>query len=315
MTENRSSRRTPRSTLSTQLFDFPSRSAKSCCDIRRRLRQYATRRPIGWSSTVPPLPPQVPVPHEVSPSSERQSHRLCATHRLRARISLCTLQNALSLRKRLTCWRVTDLNGLRWGDMHVMGVAQRLLLRGDARRYAERGWRVMPAAALMTDRYVCGPLCPTVAVHPAVDRWESAAPSDWSDVDGWWRNSPHSVLLATGDTFDVIEVSAGVGVAAVQRLRTVPVAADPAGRWMFLVAPGATLVPELRESRDTVLHGAGSWIPAPPTRTPAGRVRWEVHPAQVGWRAPDARVLQQVLVEPTRSATFGSTTRHLRTAA
>src|SRR2546421_237431 len=35
-TENLSSRRTPRSTLSTQLLDLPSRSAKTCWDIPRR---------------------------------------------------------------------------------------------------------------------------------------------------------------------------------------------------------------------------------------------------------------------------------------
>ena len=200
--------------------------------------------------------------------------------------------------------------------MHVAGWWQRSVLRRAALRYAEQGWRVIPGAALINDRYVCGPLCPTVAVHPAVDQWESAASSDWSDVDGWWRNSPYSVLLATGATFDVIEVSARAGAAAVQHLRTVPVVADPAGRWMFLVAPGATLVPELRDSRDTVLHGTGSWIPAPPTRTPGGRIRWEVHPGEVGWRVPDARVLQQVLVAPaSRPATFAGATRQLRAAA
>jgi bifunctional DNA primase/polymerase-like protein len=166
----------------------------------------------------------------------------------------------------------------------------------------------------MNDRYVCGPLCPTVAVHPAVDQWELAASSEWSDVDGWWRNSPYSVLLATGATFDVIEVSARVGAAAVQRVRTVPVAVDPVGRWMFLVASGATLDPDLRASHDTVLHGPGSWIPAPPTRTPGGRIRWELHPAAVGWHIPDARVLQQVLAAPMRLP-LAPTTRELRTAA
>jgi hypothetical protein len=200
--------------------------------------------------------------------------------------------------------------------MHVMGVWQRSVLRRAALRYAEHGWRVIPGAALINDRYVCGPLCPTVAVHPAVDEWESTASSDWSDVDGWWRNSPHSVLLATGDTFDVIEVSAEAGAAAVQRLRTVPVVADPAGRWMFLVALGTTLVPELRESRDTVLHGAGSWIPAPPTRTPGGRVRWEVHPAEVAWRVPESRGLQEVLGRPAlRRAPFAGASPRLRAAA
>src|SRR5215471_19061184 len=99
MTENRSSRRTPRSTLSTQLFDLPSRSANSCCDIRRRLRQYATRRPIGWSSTtIPPLPPAYPSPVGSGSELVEQSHWLCAALSLPARNSVCNLQNALSLR-------------------------------------------------------------------------------------------------------------------------------------------------------------------------------------------------------------------------
>ena len=54
MVENLSSRRSPRSTFSTQLFDMPSRSAKTWSVSFRRIRQYATRRPIGRSSTVTP---------------------------------------------------------------------------------------------------------------------------------------------------------------------------------------------------------------------------------------------------------------------
>jgi hypothetical protein len=41
-----------------------------------------------------------------------------------------------------------------------------------------------------------------------------------------------------------------------------------------------------------------------------------VHPAEVDWRAPDARPVQQILAAPgRRPATFASTTRQLRTAA
>src|SRR5215510_4063012 len=125
--------------------------------------------------------------------------------------------------------------------MHVTGLWQRSVLRRAALRYAEHGWRVIPGAALMNDRYVCGPLCPTIAVHPALDHWETAASSDWSDVDRWWRKAPCSVLLATGDRFDVIEVSARVGAAAAQVVRGVPAAVAPSGRWMFLVEAGTSL--------------------------------------------------------------------------
>jgi hypothetical protein len=149
-----------------------------------------------------------------------------------------------------------------------------------------------------------------------LDQWETAASSESSDVDGWWGNAPYSVLLATGGTFDVIDVPSHVGTAALRRIRTAPVAVNPDGRWMFLVAPGAALRPELARQHDVVLHGRGSWIPAPPTRTPGGRIRWQVHPAEVGWRMPDSRALQQILALPgRRPATFASTGRRLRTAA
>jgi hypothetical protein len=200
--------------------------------------------------------------------------------------------------------------------MHVAGLWQRSVLRRAALRYAEHGWQVIPGAVLINERYVCGPLCPTIAVHPAVDQWETAASSESSDVDGWWRNAPYSVLLATGGAFDVIDVPALVGAAALRRIRTAPVAVNPDGRWMFLVAPGSALRPELSAQHDVVLHGRGSWIPAPPTRTPAGKVHWEVHPGDVGWRVPESHALQQILAfTGRRPATFASTARRLRAAA
>ncbi|MEU8372414.1 hypothetical protein AB0C22_04760 [Micromonospora sp. NPDC048894] len=51
--------RTPRSILSTQLFDLPNRSANTCCDNLRRPRQYATRRPTGNNSLLSTTPPPV----------------------------------------------------------------------------------------------------------------------------------------------------------------------------------------------------------------------------------------------------------------
>lgn len=186
----------------------------------------------------------------------------------------------------------------------------RTLLRRAAQRYVDRGWRVVPGAALIDDRYVCGPLCPTVACHPAVDRWERVASTRSSDVETWWADSPFSVLLATGHTFDVIEVPVRIGVKAA-RIRTLgPVAVSPAGRWMFFVRSGDSLRPELAAQLDIVMHGVGSWVPAPPTRTPGGRIRWEVHPAATDWELPNPYAVQQVLVSQLRpsgrAATFTS---------
>ena len=180
--------------------------------------------------------------------------------------------------------------------MTVGDLWQRSVLRRAALRYAERGWPVMPGAFLIDDRYVCGPLCPTVACHPAVSHWERSASVDPSDVEHWWANAPYSVLLATGHTFDVIEVPARLGVPAVAAARIGPVAVAPTGRWMFLVAPGDSLRPELADQLDVVQHGINSWIPAPPTRTPAGPIRWRVGPAVTGWQLPDSYAVQRLLL-------------------
>lgn len=180
--------------------------------------------------------------------------------------------------------------------MQVGNMWQRSVLRREAQRYAARGWRVVPGALLIDDRYVCGPLCQTVACHPALSSWETSASSDSSDVDRWWAKAPFSVLLATGDPFDVIEVPAAIGGPAAEAGRVGPVAVAPTGRWMFLVTSGDTLRPELAARLDVVMHGAGSWIPAPPTRTPAGRVRWQVSPATIGWELPDAYAVQSTLL-------------------
>jgi Bifunctional DNA primase/polymerase, N-terminal len=76
-----------------------------------------------------------------------------------------------------------------------------------------------------------------------------------------------------------------------------PVARGASGRWFLFVRTGAALRPELAGRTDVVLHGAGSWIPAPPTRAPEGRVRWVVSPAEVDWRLPDAEPVQQRILD------------------
>jgi len=179
--------------------------------------------------------------------------------------------------------------------MHV-DLWLRSALRRAAIRYANRGWPVLPGASLIGDRYVCGPLCPTVGCHPAIENWERRASVDGADVDTWWAESTFSVLLATGRAFDVIEVPARIGRPAAAEALLGPVAVAPTGRWMFLVEPGQALRPELARQLDVVLHGSGSWIPAPPTRTPIGRIRWHTSPTVTAWQLPDPYVVQKVLV-------------------
>lgn len=170
----------------------------------------------------------------------------------------------------------------------------RVRLRRAAVAYAGHGWDVLPGAYLTRDRFFCGPGCRTVACHPATMDGLRLASHEPDVVSEWWSGRPYSVLLATGLTFDVLDVVDCAAVTPVA-LRG-PAAVTPSGRLMILVRPGSTLRPELAARPDTVLHGPRSWIPAPSTRTPNGRVRWLVDPVAVGWRLPDPQVVQAGLV-------------------
>ncbi|MEN3613397.1 bifunctional DNA primase/polymerase [Plantactinospora sp. ZYX-F-223] len=185
----------------------------------------------------------------------------------------------------------------------------RVRLRRIALRYAGHGWQVTPGACLARHRFVCGRAgCPTTGCHPALEQWEQSATADPARVATWWRLRPHSILLATGRAFDVLEVPAYLGRFALEQARPRlfgsisglvrgPVAATPGGRWMFLVRPGEPLRPELEHSLYVVRHGPGSWIPAPPTRLPEGTVRWVVSPEETRWRLADPYGVQELIVD------------------
>jgi hypothetical protein len=187
------------------------------------------------------------------------------------------------------------------------GGFRRLRLRHAALAYAAHGWRVVAGARLCGERFSCGPNCRTVACHPLSRLWEQSATADSTAIVAQWHSSPHSVLLATGEAFDVVDVPAHIGAAAGDQVRG-PVAVTPSGRWMFLVRPGGDLCPQLAQQHNVVLHGSGSWIPAPPVRMPEGRVRWAVAPQETDWRIPDIGSVQAALAAtlPRRGA-HGST--------
>jgi Bifunctional DNA primase/polymerase, N-terminal len=180
---------------------------------------------------------------------------------------------------------------------------QRVRLRHAAVQFALRGWPIIPGASLVGRRFSCGPGCRTVGCHPgfAHDPGALAGPGrsalrDPRLVASVWRHTPHAILLATGVAFDVVEAPSWLVALAGRQTVPGPVALTPTGRWMFLVRPGAILRPELARLPDVVLHGEGSWIPAPPTRTPEGRLRWTTSPDEVEWHPPVGSVLQQWLV-------------------
>ncbi len=184
--------------------------------------------------------------------------------------------------------------------MNVVFNINRYFFRRAAYRYARHGWPVLPGAYLDADRFRCGPICPTVACHPALDQWLGAGSHRQTDIDDWWSAQPFSVLLTTGTVFDVIEVPATVGAAAAARTPPGPIAITPTGRWMFFVAAGETLSPDFDDHYDVVAHSHGSWVPAPPTRTPHGRLHWHTPPTWSQWRLPDPYAVQAVLAAHLR---------------
>jgi len=211
-----------------------------------------------------------------------------------------------------------------WTTMqwHNPTVLDRLRLRRAALRYAAHGWAVLPG-------------CPTTGDHPATDAWADDASTDAARVARWWRRRPHSVLLATGVAFDVVEVPATLGLRVLGTARLHadvlghqhadargPVAVTPGGRWMFLVRAGRPLRSELECCLDVVRHGLGSWIPAAPSRMPEGRVRWAVPPEQARWRLPESDGVQALLVDaldvlgrrPTTTVRPASVPRQMSTA-
>jgi hypothetical protein len=177
---------------------------------------------------------------------------------------------------------------------------QRLHLARAAQRYASHGWPVIPGAPLVGDRFDCGePGCMIMACHPAAPDWESTASVDRVRIDEWWQRASHGVLLLTGHAFDVLEVAGAAGWHMAQEVRGPVAVAEPL-RWMFLVQPGATLSAELREQPNVVLHGKGSWIPAPPTPLPTGPVRWEARPRRREWALPDLDLVQRAAARMLR---------------
>jgi hypothetical protein len=198
---------------------------------------------------------------------------------------------------------------MKWTFVPASFVDQRdrLRLRRAALRYAAHGWPVTPGAWLSGHRFACGrPGCPIMTCHPALESWEDSASTAASTVHGWWRSHPHTVLLATGGSFDALEVPAALGLRVLGRARLMghagPVAKTAADRWMFLVRPGVPLRSELDHRVDIVRHGRGSWIPAAPSQMLEGMVRWAVRPEQCAWHLPDATVVQALLADALGSA-------------
>ncbi|WP_234343398.1 bifunctional DNA primase/polymerase [Streptomyces sp. NRRL F-5123] len=187
-------------------------------------------------------------------------------------------------------------------------------LAGDpaeaAVRYAEeRQWDVLPGTWLETDPdgapcCSCSAAdCPAPGAHPTRPDWVTQASGAVPTVQHMWQKQPRaSVLLPTGRSFDVLEVSENAGCLALARSERInlplgPVLGAPGRRIMFFVLPGSgDKVPDtLRSfgcrpaSLDLSVLGRGGWVVAPPTRTvPAGMVMWARRPTPANRWLPDA---------------------------
>ncbi|MGN6791845.1 MAG: bifunctional DNA primase/polymerase [Streptosporangiaceae bacterium] len=205
-----------------------------------------------------------------------------------------------------------------------------------ARRYADLGWPVCQGAQIRGRGGLrgTGPAghhsrspggracscdrvgCPAPGAHPLSPAWKRQASSDPGVVAQWWRAAPQSsILLVTGRIFDVLDVPASAGSAALARLgqagiRPGPVAAAAGGRALFFVASRAAGAEEdewwdchLDCEPETVPAIAGlrwhcrdSYVLAPPSALEHGSAaRWLVRPETAA--LPDALRLLEFLAD------------------
>lgn len=179
--------------------------------------------------------------------------------------------------------------------------AFRIELRAQAIGLACRGWSVMPGTYPAGSQWAGASQARQDGPSPIHDDWADRIGAKAEDVAEWWNGGPYSLLVATGAALDAVEVGADLGRRTTAVLRAkglpVPIAATPAGRWLFLTTAGQRLHSELAAHSDIVLHGAGSWIPLPPSAFLHGIVHWRVRPEVCGWNLPDPRVVQCAMAE------------------
>jgi hypothetical protein len=172
------------------------------------------------------------------------------------------------------------------------------------------GWSVVPGARVARGGAACScgdGRCAAPGAHPLPFAEEIPAGTGMEQAARAWARVPGaSVLLPTGRSFDVIEVSETSGHRALVRLERMglglgPVLLTPAGRAQFFVAPGAAAaLPHLlyRMGWDDALLdlrclGPGDHVTAPPSDAGGlGPVRWlrEPLPDSVP-QPPEARLL------------------------
>jgi hypothetical protein len=165
-----------------------------------------------------------------------------------------------------------------------------LLLEG-ALGYAARGmpvypvhWpRPTPSGASLACSCSRGPACDRPAKHPLVRYGVKEATTDADRISRWWRRWPQAnVGLATGVSFDALDVDGPDGLAALRQLQEAaglrlpgPLVATGGGGWHHWFAPTGLGNRPPHGLAHVDWRGRGGCVLAPPSRHISGRpYRW-----------------------------------------
>ncbi|WP_396446274.1 bifunctional DNA primase/polymerase [Actinomadura sp.] len=210
---------------------------------------------------------------------------------------------------------------------HRRQKAARNRMAAAAREYADLGWPCFPGAHVGGDRACsCDRIgCPDPGAHPVSAAWAHQATVDAEVIERWWAKRPEAnIILPTGRVFDVFDVPAAAGAAALDRIEREdlpvgPVASFGDERHLFFVATrGApadedewwschldTLPEDVAETPGMRWHCRDSYVVAPPSVLPYGReVVWLRAPGRGRGRdaLPDPLRLLEVLADACEDA-------------
>jgi hypothetical protein len=173
-------------------------------------------------------------------------------------------------------------------------------IRAAAVRCARHGWPVLEGTYQLAQHGGWLGKPGAVGLEPVADLWPTATTTDPDATMARWSRRPYSVLLACGHAVNAVEVPFAHGQRALSLLASGergPVAATPYGSSLFFVhASDEPVHPELASPARAHLHGAGSWLPLPPTACEGVPYRWRVAPSATEWKLPTSADVQRVLV-------------------
>ncbi len=197
-------------------------------------------------------------------------------------------------------------------------------LAAAAAAYAARGWPVCLGAYPPPDARVTGRACscdrvgcPAPAAHPMSPAWHLLASTDAAEVRQRWERYPEAnIVLPTGQVFDVLDVPAAAGAAALEAMRQAGTAPGPVaaggGRVLFFVATRGAPEDEdewwscqldcepedVGEVAGLRWHCRNSYLVAPPSRDAAGAAARWLYPL------PDAAAGSPALPDAVRLLEF-----------